>query len=108
MGKVRLEIPSSLVDVLNAENCEGVVTEGSDSIMLEKETAEWPTLGELLTDLALRHIDFRRMIFNPYTRKVTGQILITLNGTILPLPNVTELELKDGDNVALFPILYGG
>lgn len=108
MGKVRLEIPPSLVNVLNAEGCDGVIAEDSDSIMLEKETAEWATVGELLTDLALRHIDFRRMVFNPNTKEVSSQIMITLNGTILPLGKVTELELKDGDRVVLFPILYGG
>lgn len=108
MGKVRLEISPSLADVLNAEGSDWVIAEGSDWVILEKETGEWATIGDLLADLAFRHIDFRRTVFNPDTGEVSSQIMVALNGSLLQLSDVTTVKLKDGDTVVLVPVLYGG
>ena len=74
MGKVRLEISPSLAGVLNAE--------GSDWVILEKETGEWATIGDLLADLAFGHTDFRKAVFDPDTGKVGDQVMVVLNGSL--------------------------
>ncbi len=100
MGKVRLEISPSLV---------GVVGEGGANWFIQEKTERaWATVGDLLTDLALTHADFRQAVFDPDTGEVSDQIIIVLNGGLLTLAKVTEVKLKGGDTVLLLPVFSGG
>ncbi len=100
MGKVRLKITPSLASTLNAQ--------GSDWFTLEKEIGKGATLGDLLADLAFSYIDFRKVVFNPDTGKVSDQIMVILNNNLLPVPDVTEAKLDDGDGIIILPVYSGG
>ncbi|MFC1534025.1 MoaD/ThiS family protein [Thermodesulfobacteriota bacterium] len=100
MGKVRLEVSPELAGVLDAE--------GSDWVILEKEDSEWAAIGDLLTDLASGHSDFRKEVYDPFTGRVGDGVLIVLNGSLLQPADVAEVKLKEGDIVLLLPVFAGG
>lgn len=100
MGKVQLKIPPSLAGVLN--------TQSSDWIILEKEIAECAAIGDVLADLALSYTDFRKVVFDPDTKKVSDQVMVVLDDRLLQFPDMTEAKLKDGDSIVLLPVYSGG
>ncbi len=100
MGKVLLKIPPSLAIVLNAR-----VT---DWFTLEKEIGEGATIGDLLADLAASYTDFRKVVFDSDTGKVSEQVNVFLNNNFLQGADVTETKLSDGDDVILLPVYSGG
>jgi len=52
---------------------------------------------------------FTDLIYDSRTKKVRGDIRILLNGRhIVHLPKGLETELKEGDEIALFPPVAGG
>ncbi len=100
MGKVRLKFPASFASMLNAQ--------GSDLVILEKEIGEETTIGDLLADLAVSYTDFRKVVFNPDTGKVSDQVNVVLNNNLLQFPEVTEAKLNDGDSIIILPVYAGG
>jgi molybdopterin converting factor small subunit len=100
MGKVRLKITPSLACILNAQS--------SDWLILDREIRERTTIGDMLRDFTSVHTDFHKMVFNPATGKISGEIYVVLNDNLLQFPDVTETEVKDGDIVTLVPVYAGG
>ncbi len=100
MGKVRLKFPASFASILNAQ--------GSDLVILEKEIGEETTIGDLLAALAFSYTDFRKVVFNPDTGKVSDQVNVVLNNSLLQFPEVTEAKLSDGDSIIILPVYAGG
>ena len=100
MGKVRLRIPSSIADTLNEKR--------SDWFISEKEIGEGATMGDLLIELAASHADFRKVVFNPDIGKVSEQINVFLNDSLLQFPDVTDAKLNDGDSIMFLPVYSGG
>lgn len=100
MAKVRLEIPPWVARMLNEQHV--------DSLILEREIEEGTTLGELLSDLALKYHNFDKMVYNPSLGHVADQLVVVLNDTALQDLNMTEVKLKDGDSVMLLPVFSGG
>ncbi len=53
--------------------------------------------------------EFTDLIYDSRTKRVRGDIRILLNGRhIVHLPKGLDTELKEGDDVALFPPVAGG
>ncbi len=100
MGKVQVKITPSLASVLN--------TQSSDWIILEKEIGECAAIGDLLADLVFSYTDFRKVLFDPDTGKVSDQVMVVLNDRLLQFPDMTEAKLKDGDSIVLLPVYSGG
>lgn len=100
MRRVRLEIPPSLAGIFEGQ--------GSDWFILEKEIGEEATIRDLLTDLAFSYADFRKAIFEPDTGKVSDEVLVVLNDSLLQFTEVTEAKLNDGDTIILLPVYSGG
>ena len=100
MGKVRLEISPSFAGVLNVQ--------GSNWINIEKEAEDWATIGDLLSDLAFSNTDFRKYVFNPFTGKLSDEVMVALNSNLLQLSDVTAVKLKNGDKVVLLPMITQG
>ncbi len=77
--------------------------------VLEME-AENATINDVLKDLSeIYGQDFKDAIFDPKTQEVSSQIKILVNGRHYgSLTNRLDTELKDEDEVALFPPLAGG
>ena len=100
MAKVQLKFPASFASMSDAQ--------GSDLLTLEKEVGEEVTIGDLLADLAFSYTDFRKVVFDPDTRKVSDLIHVILNDSLLQHPNTTEAKVNDGDSVIILPMYSGG
>ncbi len=100
MSKVQLKITPSFASILD--------TQSSDWLIFEKEIGEGTTICDLLADLAFSHTDFRKVVFNPDVGKVSDQVMVFLNGSLLQDPEVTEVKLNDGDSIMLLPVFEGG
>jgi MoaD family protein len=68
------------------------------------------SLGDVLKDLSNRFGEgFSDLIFDPKTKEVKNHISILVNGRhYIFLPKRLATELKEGDEVALFPQIAGG
>ncbi len=100
MSKVQLRIPPSLASIVNKP--------AADWVTLEPEIREGATIGDLLANLATSHREFRQAVFDPQVRKVSDEILVVLNDSLVSLPDVAEAKLSDGDSVILLPVYSGG
>ena len=100
VGKVLLKIPPWVGIMLNEQ--------GSGWFTLEKEIEEGATIGDLLADIAFSYTDFRKAVFNPDAGKVSDQVNVILNDSLLQLPGVTETKLNDGDSIIILPVYAGG
>ena len=80
-----------------------------DKAAVEVE-AEKVTLRDLLADLAnTSGARFRELIFDPKTKELSGHVRVLVNGRHHKyLSKGLDSELKDGDEVALFPPMAGG
>lgn len=83
---------------------------GSDSVnaALNEEVKAGTSLRTLLIDLANRFPDFRKMVFDPETCKMSEQALVILNGKLVQYSEIDEIILNDKDNVTLAPVIFGG
>lgn len=100
MGKVQLKLPPWIAILLKAQ--------GSDWLILEREIGEGTTIGDLLAELTFSYTGFRKMVFNPDVGKVSDQLIVILNESLLQGPDVTEVKLNDGDSIMLLPVYTGG
>ncbi|MFC1988602.1 MoaD/ThiS family protein [Chloroflexota bacterium] len=100
MSKVQLKIPP-WVGITFSDHSPG-------GYSLEQEIGEGATIGSLLTDIALSNPDFRKMVFNPDVGKVSDQVNVVLNDSLLQLPGVTETKLNDRDSIIILPVYAGG
>ena len=77
------------------------------ALEMEMESA---TIRDVLEALSNRFgKDFRNLVFDSKTEKVSGQIRVFVNGRHYTfLLKRMNTELKDGDEVSLFPALAGG
>ena len=82
--------------------------QGSDLVVIEKKIGEESTIGDLLADLASSYTDFGKVVFNPDTGKVSDQVNVVLNNSLLQSPEVTEAKLSDGDSIIILPVYAGG
>ena len=81
--------------------------DGQSLIEVEKETA---TLRGLLDDLSDRFgKKLTELIYDSGSEEPASHIILLVNGrNYLSMPDRLDTELKDGDEVALFPPLAGG
>ncbi len=100
MGKIQLRIPPWIASMLGEE--------GSVWFVLEKEIGDESTVGDLLRDLTASNANFRKAVFNPDVGKVSEQVLVFLNDSLLEDSKVIEAKLKDGDSIMLLPVYSGG
>ena len=100
MNKIRLKIPPFLASMLNAP--------GTDWLIIDKELEEGATIDDLLADLASNYPGFPKVIFNPDAGEVSDQVLVILNDSLLPGPDVAKTRLNDGDCITLLQVYSGG
>jgi len=81
--------------------------ENKSLVEVEKAAA---TIREVLDDLSQRFgKEFIETICDSDTRQPAGHIMLLVNGrNYLTLPGKLDTELKDGDEIALFPPIAGG
>ena len=80
---------------------------GSADIQVTEDT--W-TLKDLLSYLASKHgEDFKQAVFDAQTNTLSAYAKILVNGRhYTHLPQRLATELRDGDQVSLFPMVAGG
>ena len=83
------------------------VMDGQASLEIE---AEQLTIRQLLEKLCNRFGEnLRNMIFDPEMQGESQDIKILINGRhFRHLPDAFDSELKDGDEVSIFPLMAGG
>jgi len=83
------------------------VMDGQASLEIE---AEGLTIRQLLEKLCNRFGEnLRNMIFDPEAQGETQDIKILINGRhYRHMPDRLDSELKDGDEVSIFPLMAGG
>ena len=81
--------------------------DGKSLIEVEKARA---TLRELLDYLSNRFgKDLTELIYNSDTEEPASFLMLLVNGrNYLSMPDKLDTELKDGDEIALFPPIAGG
>lgn len=100
MARVRLEILPWLTRAFGSS--------GGGRLILQEEIADAEGVGDLLSRLASRYPAFGEMAFDPFTRRLTGQVTVIHNGLMLELAEGLATELRDGDNLVLVPSFAGG
>ena len=77
--------------------------------VLEMEMED-TTISVMLSDLSDRFgQEFRDLLFDPKTKNLRNHIRVLVNGRHYKhLPNRLDTELKEGDEVSLFPTIAGG
>ena len=99
MGKVQLRIASSLAGLRKAP---------SGWLVLEKESGQLATIGELLADVVSSYPNLRKVIFNPDTGEVSNKLNIILNDSLLPITDVIETRISGGETITIVPVYAGG
>ena len=101
MGKVHLEVMSSLAETLGMEGT-------SEEVISDQESEGGSSVRELLNRLGIRHQRFAQIVFDINTQKLTGNVIIFFNGRDLELVDGLETRLSDGDTLTFVPFIEGG
>jgi molybdopterin converting factor small subunit len=101
IGKVRLEILSSLAETLDIE-------ETIEEVISEQETYGDRSIRGLLNRLSARYRRFGQIVFDVSTQKLTGRVTIFFNGRALELSSGLDTKLIDGDTLTFVPLIEGG
>jgi hypothetical protein len=76
--------------------------------VINKKVKTGTSLNSLLVELANSYPEFRKMVFDPETGKMSEQALVILNGKLIQYGEINEIILNDKDNVTLAPVIFGG
>ncbi|MGQ9530436.1 MAG: MoaD family protein [Candidatus Bathycorpusculaceae bacterium] len=75
----------------------------------EVEVGEDSSIEDLLVRLSEKYGEpFQKAFYEPKGKDVKTNYIITVNGYLLNQLNGIKTKLKDGDHVALLPIVSGG
>lgn len=75
----------------------------------ELEAREEATITDLLNTLAKRYGEpFKKAIYEPKDADVKSNYIVAVNGYLLNQLEGLETKLKNGDRVALLPVVSGG
>jgi len=99
--KVYLKVLSWPVETLGVE---GV----GDDVILDQEIEGDKTVRDLLNRLATKYQQFGHIVFDVKSQKLTGRVLIFLNGRDLELVDGLETRLNNGDTFTFIPLIEGG
>jgi len=101
MGMIRLEALPSLAETLGLEPTSG-------EVVSDREIACGYSVRELLNRMCCRYGRLEQLVFNLPNQKLSGQVIIFLNGRNLELLDGLETRLKDGDILTFIPFVEGG
>lgn len=101
MGKVRLEVMTSLAETLGIERT-------SEEVITDQEIGGDKSVRDLLNRLGARHQRFGQIVFDIYAQKLTGRVIIFFNGRALEPVEGLETKLSDGDTLTFVPLIEGG
>ncbi len=101
MSTVRVEVLPPLAESLGIEKT-------SEEVISDPKSEGGNTVKELLNRLGERHPRFGRIVFDIQTQKLTGKVMIFLNGRALELVDGLETKLSNADTLTFVPHIEGG
>jgi len=101
MKRVNVVICASLAETLGSES-------NFEEIFSDDETRGGWTVADLLTRLAAKYYRLSRLVFDPRTRRLTGETLVFLNGRAVGSESDLKIALHDHDAITLIPFMEGG
>lgn len=99
--KVHLQVLPALADALG-------ISEAIEEAIPEQEIDGSYSVLDLLNVLCSKYHRLNHSVFDVSTQKLTGQVVIFLNGRHLELIEGLATRLNDGDTLALIPFIEGG
>jgi molybdopterin converting factor small subunit len=100
MGIVILKIPPWAASVWNVKS--------SRHLLLKQEINDDITLRDLLSELVSTNQDLFSKIYDIKAKRISDQVLITINNSLLQFKDKEEYKLVDGDIVTLLPVFSDG
>jgi len=101
MDKIRIEVLSSLAEALGIES-------DSEEVLSDLKTADDKSVRNLLNRLCNRYPRFGLIVFDTHSQKLTGNVVIFINGRSLELGDGLNTQLSDGDTLNFVPVIEGG
>jgi len=100
LNTIYLQTSSWITDTLGVR--------GSTFYTFEKKVEAGTTLLKLFSDLARDYPEFKKLVFNPDSGKISDQVLLLMNQNLSRFEQVRTLSLNDKDAISLIPIIFGG
>jgi len=76
--------------------------------IFEKKVEPGTTLVVVFNDLAREYPEFKKMVYNPETGKLSDQVLLLINQKLARLDQLKASPLNDKDAISLMPVIFGG
>ncbi len=102
MGRVRLEVTPWLGETL------GMAKTSEEPIPGQGSDVADSSVKSLLSQLSGRYQWFDEIVFDTKTQRLTGKVVLFLNGRDLELSEGLETRLNDGDVLTFVPLIVGG
>jgi len=80
----------------------------SRRLIVQEELGGEGTVREVLMRLGQRYPTLGRLLLDPETGEVGGQVNVVVNDKLLDLAGGLEAKLKEGDTLVLLPAFQGG
>ena len=101
MGRVQIKINPSLASMATSTWRHAYLT-------VDYELDGAKTIGDVLSAFTREHNEYDRIFFDPATGKISDDINVTLNRTMLVSAKADKVPVKDGDAIIIMPIYEGG
>ena len=77
-------------------------------LVLRQEMPDGTTLQDLLTQLMPTYKEAIEIAFDSNQQRLTGAVAVTVNGRLIQALGGIDTRIRDGDVIALIPILADG
>jgi molybdopterin converting factor small subunit len=77
-------------------------------LVLHQEMQDGATLKDLLRELMPTYKEAIEIAFDSKEQKLTGAVAVTVNGRLIQALGGIDTRIRDGDVIALIPILADG
>lgn len=101
MDTVRIEVLPSLAESLGIERI-------SEEVISDEKIEGSMTITDLLNRLSARYPRFGRIVFDIHAQRLTGKVMIFINGRDLELLDGLGTGLSNGDTLNFVPHIEGG
>ena len=76
--------------------------------LVEKEVAEGTTVAGYFAQLAEKHPEFRRLIYDPEAEMINDEVVIIYNDRVELFSKIKDRVISEKDTLTLSPVLVGG
>ena len=101
MAKVSIVFLPSLAETIGIEVA-------SNELISDREIEGDRSVRDILNRLGTKYYRFEKLVFDINAQKLTGRVIIFLNGRALEQVNGLDTILHDGDTLTFVPVIEGG